>query len=79
MEHVLDSRSLDFTVQVMDVTDGRGVDIVLNSLSGQALARGLEVLRPGGRFIELGKRDFYEDRTLPLRPSVPISPSTAWT
>ncbi|MFE9065747.1 SDR family NAD(P)-dependent oxidoreductase [Streptomyces violaceusniger] len=66
--HVLDSRSLDFTVQVMDLTDGRGVDIVLNSLSGQALARGLEVLRPGGRFIELGKRDFYEDRTLPLRP-----------
>ncbi|MGP3938830.1 SDR family NAD(P)-dependent oxidoreductase [Streptomyces sp. 6N106] len=68
VEHVLDSRSLDFTVQVMDVTGGRGVDIVLNSLSGQALARGLEVLRPGGRFIELGKRDFYEDRTLPLRP-----------
>ncbi|ASQ98374.1 type I polyketide synthase [Streptomyces sp. 11-1-2] len=66
--HVLDSRSLDFTVQVMDLTDGRGVDIVLNSLSGQALTRGLEVLRPGGRFIELGKRDFYEDRTLPLRP-----------
>lgn len=66
--HVLDSRSLDFTIQVMDLTDGRGVDIVLNSLSGQALARGLEVLRPGGRFIELGKRDFYEDRTLPLRP-----------
>ncbi|WP_448330246.1 SDR family NAD(P)-dependent oxidoreductase [Streptomyces sp. DSM 41534] len=68
VEHVLDSRSLDFTVQVMDLTGGRGVDIVLNSLSGQALARGLEVLRPGGRFIELGKRDFYEDRTLPLRP-----------
>ncbi|MER8159785.1 SDR family NAD(P)-dependent oxidoreductase [Streptomyces sp. NPDC094472] len=68
VEHVLDSRSLDFTVQVMDLTGGGGVDIVLNSLSGQALARGLEVLRPGGRFIELGKRDFYEDRTLPLRP-----------
>ncbi|MFI0767740.1 SDR family NAD(P)-dependent oxidoreductase [Streptomyces sp. NPDC021218] len=66
--HVLDSRSLDFTVEVMDLTGGRGVDIVLNSLSGPALARGLEVLRPGGRFIELGKRDFYEDRTLPLRP-----------
>ncbi|GAA3732793.1 SDR family NAD(P)-dependent oxidoreductase [Streptomyces tremellae] len=68
VEHVLDSRSLDFTVRVMELTGGRGVDIVLNSLSGQALARGLEVLRPGGRFIELGKRDFYEDRTLPLRP-----------
>ncbi|MEU1941468.1 SDR family NAD(P)-dependent oxidoreductase [Streptomyces sp. NPDC020125] len=66
--HVLDSRSLDFTVEVMDLTGGRGVDIVLNSLSGPALARGLEVLRPGGRFIELGKRDFYEERTLPLRP-----------
>ena len=66
--HVLDSRSLDFTVDVMEITGGEGVDIVLNSLSGEAITRGLDILRPGGRFIELGKRDIYEDRSLPLRP-----------
>ncbi|MGI5336314.1 SDR family NAD(P)-dependent oxidoreductase [Streptomyces sp. CA-181903] len=68
VEHVFDSRSLDFSHQVMEVTGGEGVDIVLNSLAGEAIARGLDVLRPGGRFIELGKRDICEDGTLPLRP-----------
>ncbi|WP_308312750.1 SDR family NAD(P)-dependent oxidoreductase [Streptomyces sp. ISL-11] len=66
--HVLDSRSLDFTHQVMEITQGRGVDIVLNSLAGEALTRGLEVLAPGGRFLELGKRDICENNPLPLRP-----------
>jgi acyl transferase domain-containing protein/NADPH:quinone reductase-like Zn-dependent oxidoreductase/acyl carrier protein/ubiquinone/menaquinone biosynthesis C-methylase UbiE len=68
IEHVLDSRSLDFAEQVRRITGGRGVDVVLNSLAGPAIARGLELLRPGGRFIELGKRDMFEDNNLPLRP-----------
>ncbi|MGK5637129.1 type I polyketide synthase [Streptomyces sp. URMC 126] len=66
--HVLDSRSPGFAERVMEVTGGEGVDVVLNSLSGEAMARGLEVLRPGGRFVELGKRDLYADGRLPLRP-----------
>ncbi|MBM7172061.1 SDR family NAD(P)-dependent oxidoreductase [Streptomyces sp. G44] len=66
--HVFDSRSLDFAEQVRDATDGHGVDVVLNSLSGEAIARGLETLRPGGRFIELGKRDIYGNQPLLLRP-----------
>jgi len=68
VEHVLDSRSLDFVEQVRRITGGRGVDVVLNSLAGPAIARGLELLRPGGRFVELGKRDMFEDNNLPLRP-----------
>ncbi|MBT2423394.1 SDR family NAD(P)-dependent oxidoreductase [Streptomyces sp. ISL-22] len=68
VRHVLDSRSLDFAVQVQEITDGRGVDVVLNSLAGEAIARSLELLRPGGRFIELGKRDIYENKPLLLRP-----------
>ncbi|XVS68200.1 SDR family NAD(P)-dependent oxidoreductase [Actinosynnema sp. CA-299493] len=70
VEHVLDSRSLDFAVEVRRITGGRGVDVVLNSLAGPAIALGLELLRPGGRFVELGKRDMYEDNDLPLRPFV---------
>ncbi|MFF7731145.1 SDR family NAD(P)-dependent oxidoreductase [Streptomyces sp. NPDC008001] len=68
VRHVLDSRSPAFAERVMEVTGGQGVDVVLNSLSGEAMARGLEVLRPGGRFVELGKRDLYADGRLPLRP-----------
>ncbi|MGK5638353.1 type I polyketide synthase [Streptomyces sp. URMC 126] len=66
--HVLDSRSLDFADQVMEITHGQGVDIVLNSLAGEAIVRGLELLRPGGRFLELGKRDIHESKPLPLHP-----------
>ena len=42
--------------------------MVLNSLSGAAMRRSLEVLKPFGRFLELGKRDFYEDAKVGLRP-----------
>ncbi|MBB5938430.1 type I polyketide synthase [Streptomyces zagrosensis] len=68
VQHVLDSRTLDFAVHVQEITEGRGVDIVLNSLAGEAIGRSLELLRPGGRFLELGKRDIYENKPLALRP-----------
>ncbi|MEV0261270.1 SDR family NAD(P)-dependent oxidoreductase [Streptomyces sp. NPDC050617] len=68
VEHVLDSRTLDFAEQVRGITGGQGVDVVLNSLAGEAMARSLELLKPGGRFVELGKRDFYENKPLLLRP-----------
>ncbi|WP_058041947.1 type I polyketide synthase [Streptomyces roseifaciens] len=66
--HVLDSRTLDFAEQVREISDGQGVDVVVNSLAGEAIARSLELLRPGGRFIELGKRDIYENKPLSLHP-----------
>ncbi|MEW9549753.1 SDR family NAD(P)-dependent oxidoreductase [Nonomuraea sp. NPDC050783] len=66
--HVLDSRSMRFAERVRELTGGRGVDVVLNSLAGEAISRGLECLGHGGRFVELGKRDIYEGGHLPLRP-----------
>ena len=67
-DHVLDSRDLGFADRVREITGGEGVDVVLNSLSGEAMERSLEVLKPFGRFLELGKRDFYLNRRLHLRP-----------
>ncbi|HYC26288.1 MAG TPA: SDR family NAD(P)-dependent oxidoreductase, partial [Roseiarcus sp.] len=67
-DHVLDSRDLAFADGVREITGGQGVDVVLNSLSGEAMERSLEVLKPFGRFLELGKRDFYFNRRLHLRP-----------
>ena len=66
--HVMDSRSLSFAGEVMERTGGEGVDLVLNSLSGPFIPASLALLRDHGRFIELGKRDSYEDRKLGLRP-----------
>jgi len=57
VEHVYDSRSTDFAEQVRADTAGRGVDLVLNSLAGDLAAASLDVLAPGGRFLELGKSD----------------------
>ena len=34
MEHILNSRTLDFAEGVMEITGGKGVDVVLNSLAG---------------------------------------------
>ncbi|MCZ9351181.1 SDR family NAD(P)-dependent oxidoreductase [Streptomyces mutabilis] len=68
VRHVLNSRDLRFAEDVHALTNGQGVDVVLNSLAGDAIARGLECLRPGGRFIELGKRDLYANTPVLLGP-----------
>jgi acyl carrier protein len=67
-DHVLDSRDLAFSDAVREITGGQGVDVVLNSLSGEAMERSLQVLRPFGRFLELGKRDLYLNRRIHIRP-----------
>ncbi len=66
-QHVLDSRSLAFVDDVRAIT-GDGVDIVLNSLFGEAMERSLNCLRPFGRFVELGKRDYVANTHIGLRP-----------
>lgn len=68
IEHVFDSREPSWADAVRARTGGRGVDVVLNSLTGAALTRGLEVLAEDGRFIEVGKKDIHGERTLGLAP-----------
>ncbi|HLZ60657.1 MAG TPA: type I polyketide synthase [Ktedonosporobacter sp.] len=68
VRHVLDSRSLSFADDILHMTNGEGVDIVLNSLTGETVERSLDLLRPYGRFIEIGRRDFFQNRRLGLRP-----------
>jgi acyl transferase domain-containing protein/NAD(P)-dependent dehydrogenase (short-subunit alcohol dehydrogenase family)/acyl carrier protein len=68
VQHVFDSRSLSFAQEILQSTAGQGVDVVLNSLTGEAVVRGLEVLREHGRFVEIGKQDYYQNKQLGLRP-----------
>jgi acyl transferase domain-containing protein/NADPH:quinone reductase-like Zn-dependent oxidoreductase/acyl carrier protein/short-subunit dehydrogenase len=63
---VLDSRSLNFADEIARAIGG--VDVVLNSLSGAAMEASLKTLKPFGRFIELGKRDFAANSPIGLRP-----------
>ena len=68
IEHVYDSRSVEFAEQIRRDTDGYGVDIVLNSVFGAAQLAGIKLLAQGGRFVEIGKRDIYGDTKLGLFP-----------
>lgn len=68
INHVYDSRSTAFADQIRHDTDGYGVDIVLNSLTGMAQRAGMELLACGGRFIEIGKKDIYGDTRMGLFP-----------
>jgi phthiocerol/phenolphthiocerol synthesis type-I polyketide synthase C len=63
---VFDSRSTRFAQQIRSATGGRGVDVVLNSLSGLGLEAGLGLLAPGGRFVEIGKTDLYRGTAISL-------------
>jgi acyl transferase domain-containing protein/NADPH:quinone reductase-like Zn-dependent oxidoreductase/acyl carrier protein len=66
--HVMDSRSLAFADEVMELTEGEGVDLVLNSLAGEAIDKNLSILRPLGRYIEIGLVDIYKNRRIGMRP-----------
>lgn len=68
VEHVFDSRSTSWFDDVMRLTGGKGVNMVLNSLAGQHQKLGLQVLCPGGHFLEIGKMDIYNNSKLDLLP-----------
>jgi NADPH:quinone reductase-like Zn-dependent oxidoreductase/SAM-dependent methyltransferase/acyl carrier protein len=68
VKHVIDSRRADFADAIMELTGRRGVDVVLNSLAAEAIPMGLSCLAEFGRFIEIGKRDIYQNTRIPLWP-----------
>ena len=65
---VFDSRSASFVDDLLAATGGEGVDVVLNSLSGELMQQSLRLLRPFGRFLEIGKRDLYRNTPVGIRP-----------
>ena len=67
VEHVLSSRDTSFVKNIRCLTHDQGVDVVLNSLAGQAMSDSMDLLKPYGRFLELGKQDFYANTHVGLR------------
>ncbi|HEX4148218.1 MAG TPA: SDR family NAD(P)-dependent oxidoreductase, partial [Pirellulales bacterium] len=68
VKHVYDSRSLEFAEQILAETERRGVDLVLNSLPGEAIPTSIATLAAYGRFLEIGKIDIYQNRMIGLYP-----------
>jgi len=68
---VMHSRTLDFAERIAELTAGEGVHAVLNALTGEAIAKGIESLAPGGHFLEVGKTDLWDQtRADGLNPGV---------
>ncbi len=59
-DHISDSRSLEFEDKFRAVTGGRGMDVVLDSLSGDFVDASLRLVAPGGVFLEMGKTDIRD-------------------
>ena len=70
--HIYNSRTLDFAEAIRCDTEGQGVDVVLNSLTGPGFVKaGISLLAPKGRFVEMGKRDIWSPQQVKdLRPDV---------
>jgi NADPH:quinone reductase-like Zn-dependent oxidoreductase len=66
--HIFNSRDASFLPDLMRETGGQGVDLVLNSLSGELLHASWKCVAPFGKLIELGKRDLAEFGNLEMEP-----------
>lgn len=66
IRNIMDSRSLEFYEEVLNQTNGRGIDVILNTLSGEAIEKGMQLLKTFGRFIHIGKSDIANKRMISL-------------
>lgn len=65
-DHIFSSRDTSFASGIMNMTNGRGVDVVLNSLAGTLLQQSFNCLAPFGRFVEIGKKDLELNNSLAM-------------
>ena len=66
IRHIMPSRTLEFVESVKEATQGRGVDVVISAMSGEAMIQSFELLAPYGRYIEIGKKDITDNSGLPM-------------
>jgi zearalenone synthase (highly reducing iterative type I polyketide synthase) len=67
-DHIFNSRDISFAKGIKRMTKGRGVDVILNSLSGEALRQTWYCIAPFGYFIEIGLRDILNNTELDMAP-----------
>jgi NADPH:quinone reductase-like Zn-dependent oxidoreductase len=67
-DHIFSSRDASFADDVLAATEGRGVDVVINSLAGKLLHESWNIVAPHGRFVEIGKRDIRTNKSLDMEP-----------
>ncbi|KAF2752775.1 reducing type I polyketide synthase [Pseudovirgaria hyperparasitica] len=69
-DHIFSSRDVSFTDGIRRITKNRGIDVILNSLSGRLLVASWELIAPFGRFVEIGRKDVDSRGSLPMFPFI---------
>lgn len=67
-EHIFSSRNDDFASAIMEITGGKGVDVIINSLAGPLFKASWDIIARNGRFVDVGKRDSQAGHHLDMRP-----------
>lgn len=67
-DHICKSRNSSFARKIRQRTDGRGIDVILNSLTGELLDESWRLLADGGILVEIGKRDIVQRNRLSMEP-----------
>ncbi|KAI1073750.1 hypothetical protein F5B20DRAFT_586947 [Whalleya microplaca] len=67
-DHIFSSRNTDFEHKIMKLTNGLGVDVILNSLTGDLFEASWNIVAYGGTMVEIGKKDIMEHNRLSLEP-----------
>ena len=70
VHHPIDYRTQDFQVEVRQLTDGKGVDVVMDPLGPSSFRKDYRILRPGGRLIMYGLSEALNDGGLNLRGAI---------
>lgn len=64
--HIFSSRDASFGPAIREITGGKGVDVIINSLAGDLLRESWDCIAHFGRFIEIGKRDITSNTRLEM-------------
>lgn len=67
-ENIFSSRDSDFASGIRELTGGKGVDVVLNFLTGDLLDESWRLVADNGTLLEIGKKDIVDRNTLSMEP-----------
>jgi NADPH:quinone reductase-like Zn-dependent oxidoreductase len=67
-ERMFSSRDTKFAKEILRATNGRGVDVILNSLTGEILDESWRICADGGTMVEIGKKDIVDRNMLSMEP-----------
>ncbi|KAL2145167.1 hypothetical protein VTI28DRAFT_7803 [Corynascus sepedonium] len=67
-DHIFSSRTPEFRDAISVATNNKGIDVIVNQLSGELMAETWALAAPFGRFVDIGKKDAFGNSYLPMRP-----------